>query len=157
MFSSIKILDVAPQFSLKGFHKDMTVNVDLESLREKWVVLFFYTSDYMTSSVAELQSINAHYKKLAEKNTIILGISIDSAIVHEAFVTSIGGLEFPLLSDSHHTTCIDYNVYDEENAQPFSGTFVIDPLGALAWYCVNNSKVQRKGVDLVKTLEELQN
>ena len=40
----------------------------------------------------------------------VLGISVDSAPCHEAWVAFLGGLSFPLLSDIHRRACARYGL-----------------------------------------------
>lgn len=156
MFSTIKVSDQAPIFNLKGYHNKKNVTITLEDIKSKWVVLFFYPSDFSSLTTKELKSFEKNYINFTQKNTEIVACSVDSPIIHEAFVESIGELSFPLVSDIHHTTCMDYNVYDEDNARAFSGVFIINPKGILTWYSVNDGTLEQNSSDILKSLELLQ-
>jgi alkyl hydroperoxide reductase subunit AhpC len=141
MFSSIKIADQAPAFKLKGYFTNKEIEIQLEDLKGKSVVLVFYPSDFTEDTKAQLLFLNKKYADFTSHNIYVLACTIDSPVIHTAFVESIGGLDFPIVSDVHHTTCMDYNVYDEDNARSFHGMYIIDSEGILKWYTVSDRSI----------------
>jgi peroxiredoxin 2/4 len=156
MYSSLKIGHPAPSFKLKSAHQNQIGVTDLDSYKGKWVVLFFYPADFTFICPTEVKGFHENIEKFEEKSVQILGCSVDSPHVHLAWMESLGGINYPLLSDMHHTTCMDYNVYIEEEAQALRGTFIIDPEGILRWYQISDNNVGRNVGEVLRVVDALQ-
>ncbi|MGL5244849.1 MAG: peroxiredoxin, partial [Sarcina sp.] len=97
-------------------------------------------------------------KKLTDLNAIVLGVSKDSLLSHDKFITKLG-LPFILLSDPDEKVCKLYDVIKEKNmyGKKFMGversTFIINEDGFLT---NEFRKVRVKG-HLEKVLEALSN
>jgi alkyl hydroperoxide reductase subunit AhpC len=76
--------------------------------------------------------------------------------VHRAWAESLGGIDYPLLADVHHSISVDYNVFLEEDAQSLRATFIISPEGILKWMCVSDNNVGRSIDEVKRVLEALQ-
>ncbi len=70
--------------------------------------------------------------ELEEANAQVLGISCDSKYSHRAFVSHLGGISYPLLSDfwPHGETSLKFGVFQEDGAT-IRGTFAIDRDGVV--------------------------
>jgi peroxiredoxin 2/4 len=156
MFSTLKIGQQAPNFKLKGAFNNEIKKYDLTDYKGKWVVFFFYPADFTFICPTEVMSFNSCIKDFAEKNVQVLGCSVDSQFVHIAWSKDLGGINFPLLSDVHHTVSMDYNVYDEDEAQSLRGTFIIDPEGNLKWYQISDNNIGRSIVEIGRVIDALQ-
>jgi peroxiredoxin Q/BCP len=71
--------------------------------------------------------------KYAERNAVVLGVSLDSIESHQKFCTK-EGLNFKLLSDTDHKVSAAYGSLNNYGVVKFSArhTFVIDPSGKIA-------------------------
>lgn len=71
--------------------------------------------------------------KYAERNAVVLGVSLDSVESHKKFCTN-EGLNFKLLSDTDHKVSAAYGSLNNYGVVKFSArhTFVIDPSGKIA-------------------------
>jgi peroxiredoxin 2/4 len=156
MFSNLKVGQKAPNFKLKGVAGGKEAVWDLSELKGKWVVFFFYPADFTFICPTEVKGFQAHLKDFQDKNVEVLGCSVDSHHVHLAWAESLGGIDFPLLSDVHHTVSMDYNVYLEEDAQALRGTFIIDPEGVLKWYQISDNNVGRSVDEVLRVVDALQ-
>ncbi len=156
MFSTLKIGHPAPDFKLKGILKNTESVWSLLELKGKWVTFFFYPADFTFICPTEVKSFNEHLQSFQEKNVEVLGCSVDSHHVHRAWAESLGGINYPLLADVHHTASIDYNVFIEEEAQSFRATFIIDPEGILRWYQVSDNNVGRSVEEVLRVIDALQ-
>jgi peroxiredoxin 2/4 len=156
MFSTLKIGQPAPNFKLKGAYNNDIKSYDLSDYRGKWIVFFFYPADFTFICPTEVTGFNAALKEFDEKNVQILGCSVDSPHVHIAWAASLGSINYPLLSDVHHTVSMDYNVYDEDEAQSLRGTFIIDPEGNLKWYQISDNNVGRSVQEVLRVIDALQ-
>ncbi len=71
--------------------------------------------------------------KYAERNAVVLGVSVDSVDSHKKFCEK-DELNFKLLSDGDHKVSASYNSLTNLGVVKFSKrhTFVIDPEGKIA-------------------------
>lgn len=71
--------------------------------------------------------------KYAERNAVVLGVSVDTVDSHKAFCTK-EGLNFKLLSDAGHKVSEAYGSLTNLGVAKFAKrhTFVIDPEGKIA-------------------------
>jgi len=157
MFNTLKVGHAAPEFNLKGVASGKDGQWQLSALKGKWVILFFYPADFTFVCPTEVQGFQQELASFQAKNVEVLGCSVDSHHVHRAWAETLGGIDYPLLADVHHTTCMDYNVYIEEEAQALRGTFIIDPEGILRWYQISDNNVGRNVEEISRVIDALQN
>ena len=156
MFTTLKINQPAPNFKLKGVAAGQEGLWDLSEMKGKWVVFFFYPADFTFICPTEVKGFQSGLKQFQDRNVEVLGCSVDSHHVHRAWAESLGGIDYPLLSDVHHTVSMDYNVYLEEDAQSLRGTFIIDPEGKLKWYQISDNNVGRSVEEVLRVIDALQ-
>lgn len=156
MFGILKVGKPTPHFRLKGSQKDEIREWDLNDMKGKWVVLFFYPADFTFVCPTEVKGFQIKLDEFKSKDVEVLGCSVDSPHVHIAWAESLGGIDYPLLSDMHHNVSIDYNVFVDEDAQALRGTFIIDPEGILRWYQISDNNVGRSVEEVLRTLDALQ-
>ena len=126
--------DPAPGFILPASDGS---EIDLSSLRGKNVVLFFYPRDNTPGCTKEAIGFTEALQEFEAANTKVFGVSKDSLVSHEKFVTK-KDLGMPLLSDENHTVSEDYGVWKEKKmyGKTFMGiersTFLIDAEGRVA-------------------------
>jgi peroxiredoxin len=128
----LEVGETAPDFELPGAAGGRIDSHQLEEYtRNDWaVVLVFYPFDFHPTCTTQMCLLrDAEGLSLAE-NTVILGISTDSAFSHRAF-SDQHRIDFPLLSDSDGTVAEQYGVRVEEIqdhlAVARSSLFVVDP------------------------------
>ena len=136
---------VAPEFTLMA--QDGSP-VSLKDYRGKWVVLYFYPKDQTPGCTREAHNFQADQPKYAERNAVVLGISLDSVDSHKRFCAK-EGLNFKLLSDPQHKVTSQYGSLTNFGVVKFAArhTFVIDPQGRIA--------KAYTGVDPVRHSEEV--
>jgi peroxiredoxin 2/4 len=156
MFNSLKINSKAPSFQLKGAQKDVIKEWKTEDFSGKWLVFFFYPADFTFVCPTEVVGFQKALSTFQDMNVEIVGCSVDSPHVHMAWAESLGGIDYPLLSDVHHSTSIDYNVFVDEDAQSLRGTFVINPDGILKWYQISDNSIGRSVEEVLRVVEALQ-
>ena len=61
-----------------------------------------------------MPEFNRRLKDFEKFNAVVLGACTDSVPSHEAWVDSIGGIEYPLLSDYNKQVSRDYGVLMEK-------------------------------------------
>jgi len=156
MFSAIHINHKVPGFKASSFFQSTIQDLQLSTYLGQWVVLFFYTSDFENDSKNEVMGFQDNYGEYQKLGVQILGCSTDSSTIHEAWVKILSNVSFPLLSDSHHTMSIDYNVFDENKAQCLNGTFIIDAEQNLVWYQISGDQTPRSQTEIIQTIKNLQ-
>ncbi len=116
----------APEFSLPTNTGDGTIA--LSDYRGKWVVVYFYPKDFTSGCTLEARRFQQDLSKYLERNTQILGISVDSVDSHAEFCDS-EGLKFPLLADTNGAVSKAYGSW--MGFISLRHTYIIDPAGVL--------------------------
>ncbi|MEA3317462.1 MAG: thioredoxin-dependent thiol peroxidase [Bacteroidota bacterium] len=125
--------DKAPGFSFEN--KDGK-NIALKDFLGKKVILYFYPKDNTPGCTAEACNLRDNYKKLQDKGFEIIGISMDTKISHDKFITKLK-LPFKLIPDTEKTIIRDYGVWGEKKnfgkikEGIFRTTFIIDETGKI--------------------------
>jgi len=133
MPQKLSVGDRAPDFTLTD--KDGKP-VSLADFRGKWVVLYFYPRDNTAGCTTEAIDFSALRTDFAKMNTVVIGISADSAASHAKFAAK-HDLTVLLLSDPDHLALAAYGVWQKKKmaGREYMGivrsTFLIDPRGTL--------------------------
>ena len=107
--------------------------VNLNDLKGKWVVLYFYPKDFTSGCTLQARNFQRDLAKYEAVNAVILGVSVDTAESHKEFCAK-EGLNFKLLSDTDAKVSEQYGSVMEYNGAKLSArnTFIIDPQGKVA-------------------------
>lgn len=153
MSVNLNVGDKAPEFEL--LNQD-GIKVALKDFVGKRVILYFYPKDNTPGCTTEACEFSENYDKFCDKNAVIIGISPDSVVSHEKFISKFA-LKHILLSDSQKEVAKAYGVwglkknYGKEYEGLIRSTFIIDEMGRVSEIY---SKVSVKGHAL-KVLESL--
>ena len=110
--------------------------LNLNELRPKNVVLFFYPRDATPTCTKEAIAFSQAKEDFEKLNTVIIGISKDDIKSHEKFILK-NDLKIPLLSDDGAEICEAFDVWKEKSmyGRKYMGiersTFLIGPDGSL--------------------------
>jgi thioredoxin-dependent peroxiredoxin len=120
----------APDFALTTNEGNQAA---LKDFRGKWVVLYFYPKDFTSGCTLEAHNFQTDLPKYQALNTVILGVSVDTAESHKSFCAK-EGLAFKLLSDTDTKVSDAYGSLMDYNGMKLSArnTFIIDPQGKIA-------------------------
>jgi len=120
----------APEFTLPSQEGSL---VSLKDYRGKWLVLYFYPKDQTPGCSREAHNFQVDQPKYAERNAVVLGVSVDSVDSHKKFCAK-EGLNFKLLADTDHTVSRVYGSLTNLGVVKFAArnTFLIDPDGKIA-------------------------
>lgn len=120
---------VAPDFTLTS--QDGS-SVSLKDYRGRWVVLYFYPKDQTPGCTREAHNFQVDQPKYAERNAVVLGVSLDSVDSHKKFCAR-EGLNFKLLADTDHKVTSEYGSLTNFGIVKFAArhTFIIDPQGRI--------------------------
>lgn len=153
----------APDFTAEavlsnGDFKEIT----LSSYRnEKYVALFFYPLDFTFVCPSEIIAFSRRAKAFEERNTQIIGVSVDSKFSHFAWRNTsienggIGAIEFPLVSDITKEIARDYGVLVDD-AVALRGTFIIDKSGVVRHATLNDLPIGRNVDEMLRVVDALQ-
>ena len=132
--------------------------VKLSSFRgEKNVVLYFYPKDMTPGCTTQACDFRDQHKKF--KDTIILGVSIDSTERHKKFIAKYD-LPFTLIADIDKKVVQKYGIWQEKKlyGKTFMGivrtTFIIDKTGTIQ-KIFPKVKVKTHIEDVLSALKEL--
>ena len=120
----------APDFTLPSQEGS---SVSLKDYRGKWVVLYFYPKDQTPGCSREAHNFQVDQPKYAERNAVVLGVSLDSVDSHKKFCAK-EGLNFKLLADTNHKVTDAYGSLTNLGLVKFAArhTFLIDSSGKIA-------------------------
>ncbi len=125
------MLDVgtqAPDFSVQDHHGK---SVSLKDFRGKKVVIWFYPKADTPGCTIEGKGFSEDYKKFEDKNTVILGVSLDSVPENKAFAEKFS-FPFQLLCDVNHEIALAYHaVQSAEDKYAARISYVIDEEGII--------------------------
>jgi peroxiredoxin Q/BCP len=128
--SSPAVGTLAPEFTLSS--QDGTP-INLKDFRGKWVVLYFYPKDFTSGCTVEAHNFQRDQDQYAQRNTVVLGVSVDSVDSHKQFCAK-EGLNFKLLADPDHKVVSAYGSLMNFGVTQIAArhTFIIDPDGKIA-------------------------
>lgn len=110
----------------------------LADYKGKWLVLFSHPADFTPVCTTEFIAFAKRHDKFAERNTELLGLSIDSLYSHIAWILSIQEkfdveVKFPIIADLNMKVAKDYGMIQPgaSDTAAVRATFIIDPEGVL--------------------------
>lgn len=106
----LEIGSKAPGFTLPDKNGN---SVSLSDFTGKKVVLYFYPKDNTPGCTRQACAFAQNFAKFEEKNTVVIGISKDSAASHLKFAEKYD-LPFVLLSDPERQAIEAYGVWQEK-------------------------------------------
>ncbi len=118
----------APDFSVQDHHGK---NVSLKDFRGKKIVIWFYPKADTPGCTVEGKGFSEDYKKFADKNTVILGVSLDGVTDNKAFAEKFS-FPFQLLCDVNREIALAYHaVQSAEDKYASRISYVIDENGTI--------------------------
>jgi len=158
---SIQVCQPAPDFTAKAVVDGQFEDIKLSSYRGKNVVLFFWPLDFTFVCPTEIVAFSEAASKFAERNTAVLGVSIDSHFVHLAWQKTprteggLGKVNFPMIADTTHQISRDYGVLLEGAGVALRGLFLIDKNGIVRHMLVNDLPLGRSTDEALRVVDAL--
>ncbi len=119
----------APDFSVNDHNGNKT---SLKSFPGKKIILWFYPKADTPGCTIEGQGFRDNYEDISQKNTVILGVSLDGEADNKAFAEKFA-FPYPLLCDVNREIALAYHAVKSADDQYASRiTYVIDENGAIA-------------------------
>jgi peroxiredoxin (alkyl hydroperoxide reductase subunit C) len=155
----------APDFTAAAVMGDGEINENFNltaQLKGKYGILFFYPLDFTFVCPSELIALNNRIDEFTQRNTLVMGISIDSHFTHSAWRKTaindggIGEVRYPLIADMSHHVCQAYGIEHPTAHVALRGTFLIDKQGIVRSQIVNDLPLGRNIDELIRLVDALQ-
>lgn len=133
-----------------------------KSIENKYGILFFYPLDFTFVCPSELIALDNRIKEFVERNTVVMGISIDSQFTHSAWRSTavanggIGPVQYPLIADVNHQICQAYGVEHPSAHVALRGAFLIDKQGMVRSQIINDLPLGRNVDELLRLVDALE-
>jgi peroxiredoxin (alkyl hydroperoxide reductase subunit C) len=159
----LTIGDQFPSFAVKAVvsterGKEFSDLTD-QSFAGKWKVFFFWPKDFTFVCPTEIAAFGKLERDFADRETQLLGVSIDSEFVHLAWRNQhpdLKDLPFPMLADIKRELSTRLGVLDKAEGVPLRATFVVDPQNVIRFVSVNDLSVGRNPSEVLRVLDALQ-
>lgn len=154
---SAKVASPAPKFSGEAYADGAMTKISSDEYKGKWIVLFFYPLDFTFVCPTEITAYSDANEAFTSRNAQVIGCSVDSVHSHKAWSeSSLGKINFPLLSDMTKKISSDYGVLLDEQGIALRGTFIINPDGVLQYAVIHDLNVGRSVEETLRVLDALQ-
>jgi len=161
----LQIGDKFPEYSLTATistEKDEAkafTTITEKSYEGKWKLYFFWPKDFTFVCPTEIAAFGKLNGDFAERDTQILGGSVDNEYVHAAWRThhpDLKDLPFPMLSDIRHELIQALGVEDKKAGVAQRATFLVDPENIIRFIYVTDLSVGRNPQEVLRVLDALQ-
>jgi thioredoxin-dependent peroxiredoxin len=152
----MKVGQPAPNFTAQNRAGE---NISLHDFNGRWLILYFYPKDNTPGCTTQATDFTSKLADFRLLNTEIVGISPDSIVSHEKFITK-HKLGITLLSDPEHQIADLYEVWQlkkfmgKEYMGIVRSTFLIDPTGNIA-HIWPNVKVKNHAETVFDRLKQI--
>jgi thioredoxin-dependent peroxiredoxin len=144
---------LAPDFTLPSQDGSQ---VSLKEYRGKWVIVYFYPKDQTPGCTIEAHNFQRDQPQYAQRNAVVVGVSVDTAESHKEFCAK-EGLNFKLLADTEHKVVKEYGSTMSYQGVEIAArnTFIVDPQGKIqrVYTTVNPNN---HSAEVLAALDELQ-
>jgi alkyl hydroperoxide reductase subunit AhpC len=133
--------------------------LSLSELIGRWVVLFFYPSDFSVVCPTELVAFAKAYDSFRARNAEVIAVSTDSQHSHLAWrrqEDSLKQLPYPMMADSRRDIARSFDVLDDVSGTAMRALFILDPDGVVQYMTVHNDDVGRSVDETSRVLDALQ-
>jgi len=133
-----------------------------EAIKNKYGIIFFYPLDFTFVCPSELIALDNRIAEFEQRNTLVMGVSIDSQFTHNAWRKTpvneggIGAVHYPLIADVNHQICQAYGVEHPSAHVALRGAFLIDKQGHIRSQIVNDLPLGRNIDELLRLVDALQ-
>lgn len=155
----------APDFTTAAVMADGQINGSFnlhKAIQNQYGILFFYPLDFTFVCPSELIALDNRIEEFQTRNTLVMGISIDSQFTHSAWRNTavanggIGAVRYPLIADVNHSICQAYGVEHPTAHVALRGAFLIDKQGIVRSQIVNDLPLGRNVDELLRLVDALE-
>ncbi len=158
----VRVGQPAPDFTAMAVVNRCFEEVSLAGYRGRHVVLFFWPLDFTFVCPTEIVAFSDAADKFTERNTVLLGVSVDSHFTHLAWQNvpraegGLGDIAFPMISDQTHDISDSYGVLLEDKGIALRGLFLIDKEGVVRHMLINDLPLGRNVDEALRMVDALQ-
>ena len=157
-----------PDFSLKASATgnldnagidDVFVNIDTNTYKGMWKVVFFYPKDFTFVCPTEIAAFGNLDGLFKERNAQLLGASVDSEFVHLAWrrqQPELKNLPIPLLADVKRELSTALGIIDPNEGVSQRAVYIIDPENIIRFVMITDLSVGRNPQEVLRILDALQ-
>ena len=125
----------------------------------KWKVIFFWPKDFTFVCPTEIVAFGKLNKDFADRDTVLLGASIDSEYVHLAWRQNhadLKDLPIPMLADVKRELSSALGIIDPNAGVSQRAVFIVDPENIIRFVMVTDLSVGRNCNEVMRVLDALQ-
>lgn len=161
---SILVGKKAPDFTTAAVLANGEINNQFnlhQAIQGKYGIVFFYPLDFTFVCPSELIALDNRIPEFEARNTLVMGVSIDSQFTHNAWRNTpvanggIGAVKYPLIADVNHHICQAYGVEHPTAHVALRGAFIIDKQGIVRSQIVNDLPLGRNVDELLRLIDAL--
>ena len=155
-FGPLSVGDTVPNFEFEAFQDEEIKKMNMEELRGKWVVLFFYPADFTFVCPTELEDMAELHDDFKKEGAEILSISTDTVFVHKAWhdaSDAIGKITYPMVADPTHELSHAFGVLVDGEGVSLRGTFIINPEGEIKASEINDNSIGRNAKETLRKVQ----
>lgn len=162
---SVLVGQKAPDFTTAAVLANGEINNQFhlaDTIKNKYAIIFFYPLDFTFVCPSELIALDNRMEEFNNRNTVVLGVSIDSQFTHLAWRKTpvndggIGPIRYTLVADVNHQICQAYGVEHPTAHIALRGAFLIDKQGIVRSQIVNDLPLGRNIDELIRLVDALQ-
>lgn len=139
--------------------EDSFERVTNETYKDKWLVVFFWPKDFTFVCPTEIAEFAKKSNDFADRDTQVLGVSVDSEFVHLAWKQhndKLKDLAIPMLSDIKRELSAELGIIDQEAGVSQRAAYIVDNEGVIRFVMVTDLKVGRNVDEIIRVLDALQ-
>ena len=159
MNGNVRIGEFAPDFEANSTRGRIALN----DYKGKWVVLFSHPGDFTPVCTTEMIAFSNAYPYFEERNTCLLGLSVDSNPSHLAWVYDIycrTGIvvPFPIIEDRNGNIARKYGMISNsvDNTATVRNVYIIDDKGVIRTILVYPMEIGRFIPEIIRIIDALQ-
>lgn len=125
----------------------------------KWKVYLFWPKDFTFVCPTEIAAFGKLNKEFADRDTQLLGCSVDNEYVHLAWRNNhvdLKALPYPMLADVRRDLCGQLGILDIKEGVAQRATFIVDNENIIRFVYVTDLSVGRNPQEVLRVLDALQ-
>jgi alkyl hydroperoxide reductase subunit AhpC len=155
----------APAFVADAWYNNDFTQIDINSYKGKWVVLFFYPLDFTFVCPTEIIAFNNKAKEFREIGCELLACSVDSKFSHMEYTLKgrkeggLGSMDIPLIADINKEIARAYGCLCEDGGDigvAYRATYIIDNKGIVRHSSINDLPVGRNPDEYLRLVKAFQ-
>lgn len=135
------------------------VEINNETNKGKWQVIFFYPKDFTFVCPTEISAFAKLNEEFSDRDAALMTASTDSEFVHLAWKRDnedLKDLAIPMLADVGGVLSKELGILNPDALVSNRATFIVDPDGIIRFVSVTDLSVGRNPDEVLRILDALQ-